>query len=377
MEFKENMNQRFHWLLRKKVHHLLFWATYQYLWWVLYEGSTLKVFNNLLYPPVALKFLFYVIFHTLGVYFCLYFLIPRFLENRKYVLFITTVLGTILSMALLIVLGYYVSAGLYGHDVYDFFGFRVRTPYFIFKTQALPSSITVMALGMSIKLAKNYLDSQRKQQLLQKEKLTTELKFLKSQFNPHFLFNTINSIFVLIDRNPAVAKESMARFSELLRYQLYECNEPEITLSRELDYIKSYMELEKLRQNENFELKISLDSHPIADVTIAPFLLTPFIENAFKHVSKKSQGLNWISIEIKMEKKQMFFEVRNSISNQDRLSREPMYHGGLGLENVRRRLKLLYPDRHELTINLFEDHFVVNLSLILRHPQAETKSKVK
>lgn len=222
-----------------------------------------------------------------------------------------------------------------------------------------------MTLGMSIKLAKNYIESQQRQQELEKEKLETELKFLKSQFNPHFLFNTINSIFVLINKNTDLASESLAKFSSLLRYQLYECNEAQIPLNRELAYLESFIELEKLRQNENFEIKTNLLSEYNGPLNIAPFVLMPFIENAFKHVSQKQNQINWIKVALQMENDELAFTVSNSTTKNENKARDAVNYGGLGLKNVKRRLDLIYPDHHEISIEQNEGVFLVELKLKL------------
>ncbi len=114
-----------------------------------------------------------------------------------------------------------------------------------------------MTLAMSVKLTKNWIQARQKHQVLEKEKLETELKFLRSQFNPHFLFNTINSIFVLINKDQEQARESLAKFSDLLRYQLYECNEYEDPIAQEIRYLLNFVELEKLRQDStNLDLTV-------------------------------------------------------------------------------------------------------------------------
>jgi two-component system, LytTR family, sensor kinase len=218
---------------------------------------------------------------------------------------------------------------------------------------------------MSVKLTKNWIQTKKRQQLLEKEKLETELKFLKSQFNPHFLFNSINSIFVLIHKNPDMASESLAKFSDLLRYQLYECNEAQISLSQELTYIENFIELEKLRQEHNIELTIEMEQQHAGNLGIAPFILMPFIENAFKHVSKRKDETNWIRIHLHFDKQELHFNISNSVSSQYNSSNEPMRYKGIGLKNVQRRLELLYPQKHALTIQQTDEIFAVTLHLDL------------
>jgi LytS/YehU family sensor histidine kinase len=244
----------------------------------------------------------------------------------------------------------------------------------IFKNSALPSTISTMTFAMSIKLAKSWLSSQRKRQELEKEKLETELKFLKSQFNPHFLFNTINSIFVLIDKNTAMASESLAKFSGLLRYQLYECNESQIPLEREIAYIQSFIELEELRQNTNFELQTDFAKNT-NNLGIAPFILMPFIENAFKHVAKDGKNAkNWIKITLHIENNQIVFSISNNISKNRIFSGDVIKYHGLGLKNVQRRLDLLYQDAYKMEINEADGVFEVNLQLLLKAYQKLEKN---
>ncbi len=231
--------EHFNWIIRYKLHHLLFWAVYHYIWWSLYFENPITIFEVLNDPPNVTKYGAYVIFQAIGVYFCLYYLIPQFLIKGKYGIFVGTLALTILGTATIIYYSaYHFSAYIADQDVATRFGLGNDPVYFLFKNNALPSTIASMTLGMSIKLGKNWIASQQRQQQLEKEKLETELKFLKSQFNPHFLFNTINSIFVLINRNTTLASESLAKFSSLLRYQLYECNESQIPLNRELAYLE-------------------------------------------------------------------------------------------------------------------------------------------
>ncbi|WP_044239855.1 sensor histidine kinase [Flexithrix dorotheae] len=355
------------WIFRYKLHHLIFWFCYHFMWWLVFEnGDAVKTVNNISYPPYAIKFSFYVIFQALGVYFCLYFLIPKFLEKGRYVYFFLSLGALLLAISLLIIPGYFLGPYLFEKDLSIFYGREDLTAKFLFLHNTLPSTIASMSMGMSIKLAKNYLESQKREETLAREKLETELKFLKSQFNPHFLFNTINSIFVLINKNTDLATESLAKFSGLLRYQLYECNEAQIPLSREINYLESFIELEKLRMNTNFEVKVDIPGYSSGNLTIAPFILMPFIENAFKHVSKYDLQKNYIDIHLSIEGKKLSFCVKNSYTSSLVKAKEAIEYGGLGLENVKRRLDLIYFDRHTLQINKPEGLYEVKLSIDLQ-----------
>jgi LytS/YehU family sensor histidine kinase len=216
---------------------------------------------------------------------------------------------------------------------------------------------------MSIKLTKNWVQAERRKQVLENEKLETELKFLKYQINPHFLFNSINSIFFLIHKNPDMASASLAKFSELLRYQLYECNDTQILLSKEIAYLGNFIQLEKLRQNQNVEVGLQLDPQYTDHLGIAPFILMTFVENAFKHVSKYMDRPNWIRIKLELDGKRLDLSVCNSKAHS--VSGEVVSYGGIGLKNVQRRLDLIYPGLYELDIQNSADSFEVRLRLTL------------
>jgi LytS/YehU family sensor histidine kinase len=229
-----------------------------------------------------------------------------------------------------------------------------------------------MTLAMSIKLTKNWIQAARKQQVMEKEKLETELKFLKYQFNPHFLFNSINSIFFLIHKNPDMASDSLAKFSGLLRYQLYECNDQQISLDKEITYLKNFIELEKLRQNNNVEVIFEVEQPGTEYLGIAPFILMTFVENAFKHVSKHSNAPNWISIKLKTIDQQLQLLITNSTSPDE--ANEAVTYGGIGLKNVQRRLDLVYPGQYELNIQHTDNCFEVKLQLKLSEQAFENKN---
>ncbi len=358
-----NKKVAYHWVIKYKLYHIPFWFAYHIMWWTVTIGSIAAVFHSIFFSAYSIKFLFYVIFEATGVYFNLYYLMPKFLYKEKYVAYVFGVLLTIIGTAVLIVPGYYTSAWLSGNSFEVLYGKKPSDFMFFLQINTLPSAAAAMTLGMSVKLTKNWIQTKKHQQSLEKEKMETELKFLKSQFNPHFLFNSINSIFVLIHKNPDMASESLAKFSDLLRYQLYECNEAEIPLSQELNYIENFIELEKLRQENNVELTIELPQECADNRHVAPFILMPFIENAFKHVSKRTDGSNKISMHLHFNKNELVFSISNSVSAQYNSSGEPMQYQGIGLKNVRRRLDLIYPDKHELIIEQTGETFSVSLRL--------------
>ncbi|HMH20673.1 MAG TPA: histidine kinase [Puia sp.] len=349
------------WLVRYKLYHIPFWFFYNYIWWTVAIGNPLKAAIAIVSSPFAIKFLFYVIVHILSVCFNLYFLIPRWLEKGRLTAYIIRLFITILIASALIVPGYYVSAYVAGKTMKQLYGPESNCIYQFFGA-ALPSTLASMTLAMSIKLTKNWLQTKRRQQVLEKEKLETELNFLKYQFNPHFLFNTINSIFFLIHKNPDMASASLAKFSDLLRYQLYECNDKQTLLSKEITCLENSIELEKLRQNDNVEVSLFMNQQPPMDLLIAPFILMTFVENAFKHVSRRTDQPNWIKIKLHFDRQRLDLSIANTVSGA---ATEVVRYGGIGLKNVQRRLDLIYPGQYELSINNSSASFEVRLQLQL------------
>ncbi len=357
-------------LERYKIHHILFWAIYHFAWWSLFSGSISGVFESITEPYGIVKYLGYVVYQALGVYFCLYVLIPKFLQKGKYLIFFLSTIGVIILMTTAITANYYLAGLVADTSVYELYNVYPETPITIFKHNALPSCVGATTLGLSIKLTKIWIASQKRQQDLEKEKLETELKFLKSQFNPHFLFNTINSIFVLIHKDQDRASASLAKFSELLRYQLYQCNEPEIALTQEINYLKNYIELESLRQDLSYlDLKVSIDNSNTSRNRISPFLLMPFVENAFKHVSHHEDSRNWITIDLKTINDILYLAVTNS--KPELMVASTAESSGIGLANVKRRLELVYPNSHKLDVFKSNKEYSVTLEIALKTQLAE------
>lgn len=196
---------------------------------------------------------------------------------------------------------------------------------------------------------------------IKKEHLQSELDFLKAQLNPHFLFNSINNIYVLLDENKEKASEILLKFSSLMRYQLYECNVSAIPLTKELHFLEDYIAFEKLRYTDKIGVHYQFDHTKADHLLIAPLLLQPFIENAFKHIPKSRQEQGQIIVNCQITGTTLLFEVTNTV-NTAHVSTLP---GGIGLGNVRKRLGLLYPNKHELRTWIEEGLFKISLKVTL------------
>jgi two-component system, LytTR family, sensor kinase len=199
-----------------------------------------------------------------------------------------------------------------------------------------------------------YVDNKLLLQKLTNDKLQTELKFLKAQYHPHFLFNALNTVYFQMDESVEGAKKSIEQFSSLLRYQLYD-QQQTVSIRQELDYMSNFIELQQARTSDKLKLNVSVD--PLLNgQQVYPLLLLPLVENAFKYVG----GDYHLSIAAKADGEKICFTVENSLNQEISTTQN---HGGIGLENLKRRLMLLYPGKHDLVIEKADSYFKATLSL--------------
>lgn len=220
-------------------------------------------------------------------------------------------------------------------------------------------------LSFSYILPMQNMKNDRLKKELEKEKLRAEIKILKAQINPHSLFNGINSIYYLIDKDKEKAKDVLVRFSELLRYQIYECSVDKISLAKEVLFLENYFDLEKTRKKADLEIEFTYNIHETEHLKIAPILFIAFVENAFKYVSSyPEKKKNIIKCEIQIHDKKLLFTIVNSVDEDIKKEICPSKNG-VGIRNVKERLALLYPERHSLDITHQFKTFTVTLIINL------------
>jgi LytS/YehU family sensor histidine kinase len=225
----------------------------------------------------------------------------------------------------------------------------------------LRGGITIGGIAAAIKLMKYWYIKEQKNIALQKENMESQLQLLKAQVHPHFLFNTLNNIYSYTQNTSPVASKMVSRLSNMLRFILYESNQPVVSLEKELRLIRDYTALEKVRYGNKLELDLQLPA--IANgYYIAPLLLLPLIENSFKHGASTMLEQPWISLCIDLYGNQMRMKLLNGKAVA---SVADFGAAGIGIGNVKKRLELLYPGKHELNITSDEDVFIVNLSVEL------------
>lgn len=217
---------------------------------------------------------------------------------------------------------------------------------------ALCCSVTTSFLYITQK----WSDQQEQVKNIQINQLQTELKYLRSQINPHFLFNGLNTVYGSIEMGNRQARDMLVQFSDLLRYNLYEADVDLIELEREVGYLENYVALQKARSNDNIQVSAQL-TYQNGGVKIAPLLFMVFVENAFKYVSRDDTIFNQIGIRLQEEAGRIDFTCENSYEDVE------SKNGGIGLSNAVRRLDLLYKDRYELAINKDPNLYQVHLTL--------------
>jgi len=201
---------------------------------------------------------------------------------------------------------------------------------------------------------KAYVDNKVQLEKVTNEHLETELKFLKAQYHPHFLFNALNTIYFQMDEDHEGAKRSIEKFSELLRYQLYD-QQQQVPVTQEIEYLQTFIDLQKIRSTDKLELNVNFDKK-LNGQLVYPLLFLPLVENAFKFVG----GDYRMDIEAKVGGDNIEFRVENSVPE---LKQVPQKAGGIGLENLKRRLNLLYPGKHSLSLEKKDDHFTAELKV--------------
>ncbi len=343
MNHKWKMTGKENWL------QLLWWLCLYIFWIIVFQKREFS------FSRTATVEFCYLIFIAANFYFNIYFAIPRFLYQKKYVEFVCIALAGIIIAALLRVpLATYLNQ----HR------FLVGKPQPGFSKLFINSLLNIFIWVVCIISGKLIIDRFRFQKYVDamaKEKEKAELDFLNAQFNPHFLFNSINSIYGHIDKHNATARDMLLTFSDMLRYQLYECNSNSINIDKEINYIKNYVALQQSRKEETLSVNLTIAEN-IKGFTIAPLLFIAFIENAFKYVGGSDEKENSVNISFQQEENILLFKVSNTKETSNNNS---IKHEGIGIDNAKRRLALLYPQKYTLVINEKEHLYEVLLNVQL------------
>jgi two-component system, LytTR family, sensor kinase len=341
--------------------HVIFWMAY-----VFYEGVvwgrvdgdySRRLVCSLIDLPVKLG----------AAYYTLYILIDRFFIQRRYAGFLFLLLLSMTVFGIISrVVGYYVLYPLYYPEAMSvgvFFTPKILITIFsIYSVVGILASFHLVRQWYRHEQATRALEDARQQ--LQKEMLEAELKLLKSQINPHFLFNTLNNLYVLSLQQSDKTPEIVYKLSNLMSYMLYEGNHAEVPLEREIHYIRNYIALEQIRYDARLEVAFNIYDD-VGHLKVAPLVLLPFVENGFKHgVSHQLTGA-WIRIDIGFQEGVLIIKVENSKPPENERPYRSNLHSGFGLDNLKKRLDLMYPGRYHLDVLDEEDSYLVVLRLTL------------
>jgi two-component system LytT family sensor kinase len=239
-----------------------------------------------------------------------------------------------------------------GLQWYDFVDINVLPPLF---------NLMYYAMTRAISSLRRSYEQQIQIEKFSNDRLQTELRFLRAQFHPHFLFNALNTVYFQREEDTAQARKTVEKLSELLRYQLYDPQQ-QVPVSRELGYLSSFIDLQRQRMNEHLDLDVRFDPR-LSGQLLYPLLLLPLVENAFKYAG----GEYWIRIHAGLEGEALRFEVSNAVP-PGASNGSPRHAGGIGLENLRRRLELLYPGQHEFSAERQNNHFTAILVIPVCEP---------
>ncbi|MEJ7829886.1 MAG: histidine kinase [Segetibacter sp.] len=357
--------------------HILFWFS----WWLF--CSFLYSFTPAPLPPAfktrllisSLEAVVFLVAHVFLSYSLMYFVVPKLLFKSRYLLTaLSVVILFLLTGAISGALSIYFLPGLRQYilpaDINKAYRVPVKSAFYMALLAGLRGAITIGGLAASIKIMKHWYIKEQRNMQLQKENIQSQLQLLKAQVHPHFLFNTLNNIYSYTQNTSPVASQLVMGLSDMLRCILYECNRPLISLNKELKMLQDFILLEKIRYGNKLDVNIDVPKD-VDEFEIAPLLLLPFVENSFKHGASQMIEQPWISLSITIDDGSMRLKLVNGKAEN---YHAPIDSAGIGIQNVRRRLELLYPSKHTLKIQDLEEVFIVDLTLELdRKPLTTTQ----
>lgn len=336
-----------------KLRWQIFWHAFFWIVMILFFLFIARSETKLSTGDMLVIFCAYPIINISLFYINYLLLIPLFLDKKRYGIYAITIAINILVYGF----GKYGVALIFKQYVL----LRAGRPAIGFGQYFLSTvftSLVFLFLSTVLKFTVDWFLNERIQRDLENQRLSAELAFLKSQINPHFLFNSLNSIYSLAYQRSETTPEAILKLSEIMRYMLYECNDNKVDLTKELQYLQNYIDLQKIRFAGKAYIDFKVDGK-VDNQKIVPLLLIAFIENAFKH-GVANNPLKPIRLLIDVEEEHLHFYIQNKKHNNNRDA-----SGGIGLNNVQRRLDLLYPGKYNLDIRDETDTYTVELSLVL------------
>jgi len=291
-------------------------------------------------------------------------LLPRALRKNKMALFAIQGVIVVLLLSLCLATVYAVFSNPEARSRVYPDGEDLSTLQFLWVQfyGSIPAAILINGTACGLRFYQEHNVIERNHAQLQQVHLEAQIKILQDQINPHLMFNVLNHIHILMQSNVKLASDLLVQFSDILRYQLYECNKEYVPLHLEIKYLKDLIAVEETRWGNELEVK-SKWSIENGQLQIVPLLLVPLIENAFKHVSRLPKQKRYVHLSCKQLNNQLNFKIENSYTEQ---YKAPSKNQGLGLENVKKRLEIQYPEKHKLNIHKTDSDFTVTVVLDLK-----------
>jgi sensor histidine kinase YesM len=300
-----------------------------------------------------LKEIFISLFLNAFSFYAIYLVFPRLVSFRNKILMFLSVIGLIAVITLI-----RIPVGWWFWKIFGNLPGKEMTFQWSWVWNELRLVIITGIYSVLIHYFIKAIETQKLRDELIHQRQAGELALLKSQVNPHFLFNTLNNIYSLVYHKSEEAPEAVMKFSSIMRYVLHDSTAEKVLLEKEIEYLTNYIELQKLRVRDPGFVSFSVEGDP-ANTSLAPMLLIPFVENAFKHADRDHHP--GISILLRCEQRGIWFEVSNYRQKEVQKVEKPF--SGIGLDNLRRRLELIYPGKHILTISKDDDQFTVKLKI--------------
>src|SRR5687768_4030388 len=329
------------------------WVLHAIFWMIVFGMMLIAGPNNQISVLEVVRKIINLAFYMLVVYINLGYLIPKYLSQKNFLTYCLLLVAMVAVFTPIKVLLLYIT-----YDEVDPREFLIMNQQYIFLLLFLIAGGSTV-----IKIISDWQKHQRDRKDLETQRMQSEIKFLKSQINPHFLFNTLNSLYALTLKKSDKAPEIVIKLSEMMRYTLYECNERRVPLYKEVNYIQNYLDLERLRQSGQSDIQFKVEGQ-VNDQSIAPLIFIPFLENSFKHGLNHQIGEGYVHVIMKVLGNKLLLRILNSKPIHAPLPAEKT-SGGIGLVNVQRRLNLLYPNQYKLDIHDSGTEHIVELSLDL------------
>lgn len=340
--------------------HFIFWLSWWLFFGFLYGFPAAAALHTVPAPLAFLEALIYLPQHIFLSYGLLYFVLPRLLLNGRWWTGLASVIVLILlaSMMSQLVATYAIVPLRDALHV----EYKPTTKFYASLLSGLRGSMTVAGFAVAIKLIKLWYVKKIDNERLEKVTLRSELELLKGQLHPHFMFNTLNTIYSFSLTGSEKTSQSILELSHLMRYMLIDCAQPLVDIEKEIQTVCDYIQLEKARLGSRFEMSVNF-SGDFDGIKIPPLLLMPFVENSFKHGASAMIEHTWMTLDLCVTNDVLKFKL---INGKSRAQHKSTLSSGVGLANVRRRLGLLYPAAHELRIIENDDTYVVLLTLQLK-----------